>query len=112
MKSSNDVAAVFAYSRDVARNGTESLSALVGAESAGDLLLKLDLSDIAFGKIVIEKDSKVIHESQYAVRCLSRRSSRFLGGDCLRRPLDGRRHQSHQRPSTYLGAVSSAKAQL
>jgi hypothetical protein len=56
ISSINDIKAVFAHGGDIRANGTEGISARVGAEGAGDFLFDLDHSDIAFGEVVIKRD--------------------------------------------------------
>ena len=80
-------------------------AALLCAEGTGDFLLDFNHAHIAFDLVVVKGDAEIIHKGQDAslkifcigVRikarppknlqnlCLCRRSSKFLGGDCLGR---------------------------
>src|SRR5680860_1752647 len=60
-------AVVFACGGEVGAHVEEGADALFGAPAAGDLLLQLDHSDVAFGLVVVEGDGEVGGESQYVV---------------------------------------------
>jgi DNA invertase Pin-like site-specific DNA recombinase len=64
MNGTNDVMTLFARSRDVAADGTEKISAGFGAKRAGDFLLDLNHAHVAFGEVVVERNTKVRHERE------------------------------------------------
>ena len=79
MESSDDVAALFANSRDVTANGTECFGAIQSTEGARDFLFELDHADIALSQIVVEGDIEVVHESESAILVLIESVKKILG---------------------------------
>ena len=61
----NDALAVFASGGDVGTDGTEGVSAVLRAEGAGDFLFEFDHAHIALCLVVVERDSEIVHESEY-----------------------------------------------
>lgn len=60
----NDADALLANGRDVGTDVTESISAVLGTKSAGNLLFEFDHAYIPLGQIVVEGDAEVIHEGK------------------------------------------------
>lgn len=54
---------MFAAGADVRHDVEIILTALAGAEASGDLDLGLDIADVAFGLIVVERDCEVVYEN-------------------------------------------------
>ena len=55
---------LLAGGRDIAAEVAEGLSAVIGAESAGDFLFDLNHSDVSFCQIIVKGNAEVVHEGQ------------------------------------------------
>src|SRR6266850_5861851 len=56
--------ALLSQRRDVTANAAKGIRAILRAEAARDFLLNFHHSQITFGKVVIKRDSEIIHESK------------------------------------------------
>ena len=75
-----DVAALFAQSREVGANDGEGVGAGDGAETAGGFLLQFGHADIAFGLIVVEWHARIGEKAQHIVSVLSQADEQVDGG--------------------------------
>ena len=76
---SDDCAALLAGGRDVAANGGEGLGSAMGAEGTGDFLFHLYHADVAFGEIVVKRNTEVIHEREHLGFVLLQAVEQVLG---------------------------------
>ena len=81
-----DILGVLARGGDIAADAAEHLGAVFAAEQTRYFLLNLHHPDSAIGLVVIERTLKSVRKARTWDRCLSRRSSRFLGLDFFSGP--------------------------
>jgi hypothetical protein len=62
--------ALLSCRRKIASDSAEASCAIVGPETAADLLYQFDHPDVPFRTIIVERHTKVCHEAKYIVSLL------------------------------------------
>jgi hypothetical protein len=74
---------MFSNSRDISTDAAEGLGSEQGSEAPGDFLFYFGHSKVSFGKIIVKRHVKIIHECQRLTRVFGQTIQQIASGRLL-----------------------------